>query len=186
MRLPVREALAFIAAHSKQREAVSLGILNERALIDAADRDDLLDACAMCQTGFPEHQNHRPLHWRWTMAAAQFSLPKQWEDWCSWLLGLWLCISPWALRFDLEPTATRITVITGILIILAEMMTLSVYQAWEEWINVILGAWLVICPWILGISSSVARVNLIGVGLLVMALAFYEIWEARRQPSNQT
>ena len=58
------------------------------------------------------------------MAAAQFSLPKQWEDWCSWLLGLWLCISPWALRFDLEPTATRITVITGILIILAEMMTL--------------------------------------------------------------
>ena len=30
------------------------------------------------------------------------SLPKQWEDWCSWLLGLWLCISPWALLFDLE------------------------------------------------------------------------------------
>src|SRR6478752_3636252 len=28
------------------------------------------------------------------------SLPKQWEDWCSWLLGLWLCISPWALLFD--------------------------------------------------------------------------------------
>jgi hypothetical protein len=28
--------------------------------------------------------------------AVEFSLPKQWEDWCSWLLGLWLCISPWA------------------------------------------------------------------------------------------
>ena len=154
-------------------------------VIDAADRD-LLDACAMCQTGSPEHQNHRPFHWRQIMTAAQFSLPKQWEDWCSWLLGLWLCISPWALRFDLEPTATRITVITGIFIILAEMMTLSVYRAWEEWINVILGAWLVICPWILGISSSVARINLIVVGLLVMALAFYEIWEARRQTSSQT
>ena len=154
-------------------------------VIDAADRD-LLDVCAMCQTGSPEHQNHRPLHWRQIMTAVQFSPPKQWEDWCSWLLGLWLCISPWALRFDLEPTATRITVITGILIILAEMMTLSVYRAWEEWINVILGAWLVICPWILGISSSVARVNLIVVGLLVMALAFYEIWEERCQTSNQT
>jgi hypothetical protein len=154
-------------------------------MIYVADRD-LLDACAMCQTGSPEHQNHRPLHRRQIMAAAQFSPPKQWEDWCSWLLGLWLCISPWALRFDLEPTATRITVITGILIILAEMMTLSVYRAWEEWINVILGAWLVICPWILGISSSVARVNLIVVGLLVMALAFYEIWEARNQSGNLT
>ena len=29
-------------------------------MIDAADRD-LLDACAMCQTGSPEHQNHGPL-----------------------------------------------------------------------------------------------------------------------------
>ena len=120
------------------------------------------------------------------MAAAQFSLPKQWEDWCSWLLGLWLCISPWALRFDLEPTATRIAVISGILIILAEMMTLSVYRAWEEWINVILGAWLVICPWALDISSSAARANLVAVGVLVLALAIYEIWEARRHSDNRT
>ena len=112
------------------------------------------------------------------MAAAQFSLPKQWEDWCSWLLGLWLCISPWALRFDLEPTATRTAVITGILIILAEMVTLSAFRAWEEWINVILGAWLVICPWIFGISSSVAKINLIVVGLLVMH------WHSTRSGKN--
>jgi hypothetical protein len=67
---------------------------------------------------------------------------------------------------------------------LAEMVTLSAFRVWEEWINVIFGAWLVICPWILGISSSVAKINLIVVGLLVMALAFYEIWEERRQTSN--
>ena len=120
------------------------------------------------------------------MATAQFSLPKQWEDWCNWLLGIWLCISPWALRFDLEPTATRTAVITGILIILAEVVTLSVYRAWEEWINVILGAWLVICPWVLGISSSAAGANFVVVGLLVMALAFYEIWEAQSQSGNPT
>jgi hypothetical protein len=120
------------------------------------------------------------------MAAAQFSPPKQWEDWCNWLLGIWLCISPWALRFDLEPTATKTAVISGILIIVAEVVTLSVYRAWEEWISVILGAWLVICPWVLGISFSTARANLFVVGLLVMALAVYEIWAARRQSSNQT
>jgi hypothetical protein len=120
------------------------------------------------------------------MAAAQFSLPKQWEDWCNWLLGIWLCISPWALRFDLEPTATRTAVISGILIILAEVVTLSVYRAWEEWINVILGAWLVICPWVLGISDLTAKTNLIVVGLLVSALAIYEIWDARSQSGKQT
>jgi SPW repeat len=113
------------------------------------------------------------------MAAAQFSLPKQWEDWCNWLLGIWLCLAPWTLRFDLEPTATRTAVITGALIILAEVVTLSVYRGWEEWINVILGGWLVICAWVLGIGSSAAKVNFVIVGLLVMALAFYEIWDAR-------
>jgi hypothetical protein len=53
------------------------------------------------------------------------SLPKQWEDWCSWLLGLWLCISPWALLFDLDSTATKIAVISGILVILADAYRLS-------------------------------------------------------------
>jgi hypothetical protein len=108
------------------------------------------------------------------MAAAQFSLPKQWEDWCNWLLGIWLCISPWALEFDLEPTATRTAVISGIVVILAEVMTLSVFRPWEEWINVILGAWLIICPWILGISASAVRANFIVVGVLIMGLALYD------------
>ena len=72
--------------------------------------------------------------------------------------------------------------ITGIVIVFVEMVTLSVYRAWEEWINVILGAWLVTCPWVLGISSAEVRANLVVVGLLVLALAFYEIWETRRQP----
>jgi SPW repeat. len=75
--------------------------------------------------------------------------------------------------------------ILGVLIILAELVTLSVYRAWEEWVSVILGAWLIICSWILGISSSAARATFVVVGLLVIALAFYEIWEARRQSSNQ-
>ncbi len=120
------------------------------------------------------------------MAATQLSPPRQWEDWCNWLLGIWLCISPWALRFDLEPTATRTAVISGILIILAEVVSLSIFRVWEEWITVILGVWLVLCPWILDISSSVARVNLSVVGVLVMALAFYEVWEARRRSSDRT
>jgi hypothetical protein len=115
------------------------------------------------------------------VSASQISFPKQWEDWCSWLLGIWLCISPWALEFDLEPTATRTAVISGILVILAEVMTLSVFRAWEEWINVILGAWVVACPWAWSINSSAARNNFFVVGLLVLALAFYEIWDERRQ-----
>lgn len=126
--------------------------------------------------GMGENFKRRP-----TMPATQFSLPKQWEDWCNWLLGIWLCISPWALEYDLEATATKTAVISGILVILAELVTLSIFQSWEEWISVILGAWLIVCPWIIGISASSVRANFIVVGALIMALSFYEIWDAHRQ-----
>ncbi len=88
------------------------------------------------------------------MAAVDISLPKHWEDWCKWLLGFWLCVSPWVLQFHLEPKSTLTAVITGILIVFFERVTLFFYRAWEEWINAILGAWLVICSWILSISLT--------------------------------
>ena len=113
------------------------------------------------------------------MTAVKF--PEQWEDWCSWLLGIWLCISPWALRFDADSTATRAAVISGLLIILTELLTLSVFQSWEESINGILGAWLIICSWVLGIMPWVARTNFVIVGVLIVALALYEFWDARRK-----
>jgi hypothetical protein len=77
-------------------------------------------------------------------------------------------------------------VVSGILIILAEVVSLSIFRVWEEWITVILGVWLVLCPWVLDIRSSVAIVNLSVVGVLVMALAFYEVWEARRRSGGRT
>ena len=91
------------------------------------------------------------------MAVPQFSLPKHWEDWCSWLLGFWLCTSPWVLQFDLEPTATRTAIITGIVIVFVERMTLYFYRVWKEWISVIIGAWLVIRPWVLNIGFWAAE-----------------------------
>ncbi|MGC2011989.1 MAG: SPW repeat protein, partial [Pseudolabrys sp.] len=74
---------------------------------------------------------------------------------------------------------TQATVISGLLIIVAEVVTLSAFRGWEEWISVILGIWLIISPWAMGIGVSVARVNLVVVGLLVIALAIYEFWQAR-------
>jgi hypothetical protein len=109
---------------------------------------------------------------------AEVSLPKQWEDWANWAFGIWLCISPWALEFDLDRVPTRNAVIVGSLIILAEVVTLSVFRPWEEWINVALGAWLVISPWVLGIASPAAKANFVIVGVLVVALAVYEMRSA--------
>jgi len=111
------------------------------------------------------------------MAQAAFSFPKQWEDWTSWALGLWLLLSPWALFFDNEPRALENALAVGALVIIAEIVELSIFRDWEEWINVLLGAWLAISPWTLGIGNAAARWNFLIVGILVLALALYEIRE---------
>jgi len=115
------------------------------------------------------------------MPAAQFTPPRQWEDWLSWALGIWLCISPWTLRFDLDPTATRAAVITGFVLILVEAVTLSVFRAWEEWINVVIGLWLIAAPWVLPITGTAVTANFVIVGALVLALALYELQQGTEQ-----
>lgn len=41
----------------------------------------------------------------------------EWEEWLEMLVGLWVVISPWALGFALDRTATWSHVILGLLVI---------------------------------------------------------------------
>jgi hypothetical protein len=117
-----------------------------------------------------------------SMAITAFSPPKQWEDVVGAVLGIWLLASPWVLEYG-EMTATQNAVLVGFLLIATEFVTLSVFRVWEEWISVILGAWLVVSPWVLG-AALVPTVNFVIVGLLVLALALYEIWDERRHSAH--
>jgi len=74
----------------------------------------------------------------------------------------------------------------GALIILAELVELSIFRSWEESINIALGAWLIGSTWVLGIVTPTARTNFVIVGLLVVALALYEIWHLRQKSEKQT
>jgi hypothetical protein len=114
------------------------------------------------------------------MPTVKINLPRQWTDWATWLLGIWLCLSPWTLLFEYEIPAMRNAVLLGALTILVEVIELSIFRGWEEWINVALGAWLVASVWVLGIVSPAARINFVFVGVFVMALALYEMWQIRR------
>ena len=74
------------------------------------------------------------------MAKVHFNPPLQWENWCGWLLAIWLCISPGPLKFGDDITGTYVAVLTGIVLICTEMLTISPFRLWEEWINVGVGA----------------------------------------------
>jgi len=120
------------------------------------------------------------------MSVVNVSLPKQWPDWTAWLLGIWLCLSPWVLLFEFDAPALRNAVVVGALIILVELIELSLFRGWEEWINVALGAWLIASAWLFGIANLVVKGNFFVVGLLVVLLALYEIWHPRQSLEDQT
>jgi len=119
------------------------------------------------------------------MAAVTFTPPRQWEDWCDWGLGIWLMLSPWILLFHYDTPATRNAVTVGFLVVAAEALTLSMFQVWEEWINVALGAWLVVSPWVLGVASAAATANFVITGLLIAGLALYEVRHAGEMPADK-
>jgi len=104
-----------------------------------------------------------------------------WEDWVDMVLGAWLAMSPWVLGFaDSDAGATRNALIVGIAIAVLSGSTFLIYNAIEEWIDAILGIWLIISPWVLSSSGNGAVVaDFVIVGALVAGLSGYEIWAAR-------
>jgi hypothetical protein len=112
---------------------------------------------------------------------AKADLPRHWEDWASWGLALWLLISPWAVDFSFETAATSNAVVVGALLLALEVVTLSAFRTWEEWANVLVGAWLIVSPFVLSVTSAGARVNFVVVGAVVVLLALYELWDLGQQ-----
>jgi uncharacterized membrane protein YjjP (DUF1212 family) len=110
------------------------------------------------------------------VAKVRLNAPLQWENWCGWLLAIWLCISPGPLKFGDDLTATYIAVLTGIVLLCTEMLTISPFRLWEEWINVCVGVWLIVASWLLNVSSPSAKINFVIVGALVVILAVYKLW----------
>lgn len=95
------------------------------------------------------------------------------------LAGLWLIVAPWVLGFSADAGGgVWNAVIVGVIIaVLAAARFFGAYgAAWMSWVNALLGAWVVISPWVFGYSGNAARLwNSIIVGLLVIVLG---VWSA--------
>src|SRR5215471_19381253 len=82
-----------------------------------------------------------------------------WEDWIDMVLGAWLAISPWVLGFaDGDPAATRNALIVRIAVAALSALTFLAYSVIEEWVDVVLGLWLILSPWVLSGSGNGAVV----------------------------
>ncbi len=86
-----------------------------------------------------------------------------WHDWLNALLAVWLFISPWVLNFggvvDGGPgTGTAAVAMTaawnawvlGVIVFLLAITAARQPGSGPEWLNVLLGIWIFIAPWVLG------------------------------------
>jgi hypothetical protein len=56
----------------------------------------------------------------------------------------------------------------------------------EEWINLTIGAWLAVCPWVLSFHADTMamQVHLV-VGVVVATIAVAELWVLHHSPPHQ-
>jgi hypothetical protein len=107
---------------------------------------------------------------------ADEKLPTQWQDTLNLMLGIWLAVSPWILPYADQQVPAWNARVAGLAIAGAATAALIAYQLWEELVNVILAAWLIVSPWFLGFSGlEAAFYNQLAVGVLVGVLA---LWSA--------
>ena len=91
------------------------------------------------------------------------------------LLALFLFATPWLFAYANEDAKIDLWV-SGILIAAISLATFFVFSYWEEWLNVLLGVWLGVSPWVLGFAHTRAMHYSIGIGAAVAYLAALEIW----------
>ena len=99
------------------------------------------------------------------------------------VLGLCLVFAPWALGFTSEMAATRNAWIVGAAIALIALGALFAFREWEEWVNLALGVWAILAPWLLGFATVAAALYAhVIIGLIVGVLAALDLWMIHNRP----
>jgi len=114
---------------------------------------------------------------------------QRWQDWVTLVLGLWIVISPFLL---LAPAAAGAPALSGIVhwnfylvglaLAIVGIAALYARRLWEEWIDVVLGLWLLASPWVLKYTDqTMLKWDAVIAGLLVLILAGWALTSSRHE-----
>jgi len=102
------------------------------------------------------------------------------------ILGAFLFFSPWIFGFDAGKMSQNAT-ISGLVIAVLAIAALAAFAVWEEWLNLVVGLWTLVSPWVLGFQGSTTAMAVhVIVGALVAILAAVEIWLMSQTPPRLT
>jgi hypothetical protein len=100
-------------------------------------------------------------------------------------LGAFLFVTPWLFGYA-AGAMSGTAWISGTMIFLASMAALAAFAEWEERLNLALGLWVLVSPWVLGFDGTQAmHINLV-VGIIVALLATIELWASHQSPPQRT
>jgi len=90
------------------------------------------------------------------------------------LLGLFLFATPWLFAY--RSGDVRIDVwVSGAAVAVVSIAALIAFSAWKEWLNLLLGAWLIVSPWAIGFTHTRAMHYSVGVGTAIAFFAAIEL-----------
>jgi hypothetical protein len=101
------------------------------------------------------------------------------------ILGAVLFFSPWIFGFD-AGRASENAHIAGIVIAVLAIAALAAFAVWEEWLNLIVGLWTMVSPWVLGFQGTRAMTVSVVIGIAVAVLAAIELWIMSQNPPRLT
>ncbi len=93
--------------------------------------------------------------------------------------GLWLSLSPFILGYSglsgYNAVATIEAVVIGVIVLVLAPMRFArpAGHTWPTWVNLELGAWMIVSPYLLGtqqISSVLPNDLVVGIGIVVCSL----------------
>src|ERR1700739_4243329 len=76
------------------------------------------------------------------------------QDLVNLFLGIWAVITPWLIGNHPAAGVVADYGITGILIAFFACAGLIAFRPWRGGMNIVLGVWLLVSPWILGFTAE--------------------------------
>lgn len=99
--------------------------------------------------------------------------------------AVFLFVSPWIFAYAQESARLDIW-ISGAAVGVTAIAAILAYANWKEWLNVLLGAWLIVSPWLLGFAHTRAMHFSIGIGLAVAFMAMVELLVVYFRPTDNS
>jgi uncharacterized membrane protein HdeD (DUF308 family) len=99
------------------------------------------------------------------------------QDWINLICGVLLFVSPWGLGFSGDHMAARTAWVGGAIIFIMGVAALMQFAEWEEWVALIVGALVIVAPWVLRFEAIHAAMwSCVVLGVIVALSSISEIW----------